>query len=329
MKTLFPLAVSSSMMDDMSCRRKWFQKYCRRLIPEGKSIHLVAGGLLASALEKTRKAFFNEGMDPNEAIELGYEFILGADSIQDSLKNNENLAFAFKRYFRKFPLEQANRPCELRDGTYAIEYQFEFDTGIQHPDLTDRNVLITGKLDFLGERRDARGELLRYVHDDKTTQKIYRVAGTKFIDREREKVQYQTRGQFIIYNWAAHKLGIDTVGTVVHRLPLLKEPEDAFELEIECNAFMIKAWEGSFFNEIEELKERYLAVKNGMDPLIAFGASYNHSCFSYNSPCDYMVGCLYAEGDSKLRIDCRQAVGYPEIPNGEEMSLDEYLERLR
>jgi hypothetical protein len=330
MDTLFPIYFSSSMFEDIfGCKFKFFRKYCQKLVGSGVSHHLVAGGILAKAFEITRKAYYNESLPADKSIELGFTHILEAEDTNDQLKSNERLAFAFNQYFKKFPLSSSMKPCELIDGTFAIEYQFELDLGIPHPDIPERNLIFTGKLDFLGEQKDRFGELQRYVHDDKSTQSIKRITGTKIIDIAAEKEQYKTRGQFIAYHYAAHKLGIKTTKTLVHRIPILKDPEPSYELEIDCNAFMIEHWLNSTMNEIGELTERYKHFKKtGCDPRLAFSPVYNEACNSFFRPCEYKEGCISSEGDEKLSIVCRQGVRYPENQSDTELSLIEYKKQL-
>ncbi len=334
-QTLFPFYFSSSMFEDIfDCKYKFFKKYCQKLIPvNAKNPHLIAGGNIATALERTRKAYYNNGLDADSAIEEGFTYLLTeAEDSKDDLKTTERVAFAFKRYFKSFPLEEELKPCELIDGTHAVEYQFELDLGIPHPDYPHRNLIFTGKLDFLGERKDAHNRLKRFVLDEKSTKNVKRKTGTKEVDFDREKEEYLTRGQFIGYHWAAHMLGVKTESTLIRRIPLTKEPEPPYELEVECSDFMIQCWEGSIYGEILELVERYKAYKQyehkENNDRRCFNPVYNMACDRFASPCTYKVACLIPEGDEVLAMTCKQLIAYPENRIGQELTLSDYINQI-
>lgn len=329
MKTLFPFYFSSSVMESTSCKMKFFRQYCQKLQGVGTSPHLQAGGLLANALEMTRKAFYNDGLSEEEAIALGFDHILAATLVQHETKNNVSLAFAFKRYFKTFPLGGKYQPAELADGTKAIEYRFELGLGISHPDFPEKELIFTGKLDFLGSYEDYEGKQVLFVEDDKTTGRLFRIPGTKEVDIQKEEENYLTRGQFFGYHYAAHAIGIKTTKTLVRRIPLLKDPEAPFELWLPVSEFAIKNWFLSFSSEVEELKERYLHYKRKGDEFHSFPACYGDTCNAFFTPCPYKVGCMIPEGEEQLRATCKQVIRYPEVALGEEKELEDYLETLQ
>lgn len=324
MEILFPLQFSSSIFEDTSCQTRFFRRWCEKLKNQN-NIHLEAGSLFAKGLEIVRDGFFNKNLASEEAIEIGYDFISSSKEINSENKNITNLAFALKRYFKTFPLEGNLKPVELINDSYAIEYPFKLDTGISHPDFPDRNIFFTGKLDFIARETSPYEDDIIYIVDDKTTQSIFRIKGSKEYDLQKEEAMYSTRGQFIGYHYAAHKIGIPTTRTLVRRVPLLKEPEVPFELKLEINQYMLDSWEYSFLSTIEELKDRYLFYKNSKDISRSFRKAFGEACNSFHTKCPYYVGCLSKEGNEMLELTYQQLVSYPEYGDGTNpISLDEF-----
>ena len=105
LEIMFPLSLShSSFSDALRCEVYFVRSQIQRLRLE-RSSDLIAGGHFAAACEITRKAVYNDKKDVDEAIDLGYNYILEAEDTGDILKSNDRLAFLFKKYFQKFPLD--------------------------------------------------------------------------------------------------------------------------------------------------------------------------------------------------------------------------------
>lgn len=354
MNTLFPLTFSSSMLEDLwGCPLNWFRKYCQKLSVGGNGFgnsDLIAGGLMASALEITRKAFYNDKLPHQEAIELGRISILEGQNTGHGIKTNEKLADVFVAYFRRFPMNSGLQPVELVDGKHGIEYKFELDLGIPHPELA-RNLIFTGKLDFLGEKY-LEGKLQRFVVDDKTCSSVSVIAGTREPDLEREKEEYHLRGQLMGYVWAVglleKQLNIDIgcKGAMIRRIPIMKDITPAFEIPIQITKFMVQSWEQATMNRIGEMRERYLAFKdNGSKDIRQFFPPvYNTSCtkwtkqtgfkmgiaHDFNYTCPFAIGCLIKDGDEMLLANSLQEVGYPEVPlERGRVSLKQYLKEIQ
>jgi len=197
--TYFPDKFSASMMGELTtCETSFFRHYIQHLNNNVRNPDLIAGGHIAKACEIVRTEFFNNGLDAASAIELGQDYILSSEDTGDSVKSNENVAFALGKYFMKFPLATSLPPCKLVDGTHAIEYKFDFDLGIPHPDRPDRNITFTGKLDYLCEKVELT-KTTRYALDEKTCKNIFRLSGSKTIDYKKEADQYRTEGQLLAY----------------------------------------------------------------------------------------------------------------------------------
>ena len=55
----------------VECPRKFYWEYLHHFKPVTQSVHLHAGKAWASALEKTRDAYYNNGESPTNAIAAG------------------------------------------------------------------------------------------------------------------------------------------------------------------------------------------------------------------------------------------------------------------
>jgi len=322
-ETLFPLTISQSVLADVyRCEVYFFRNWCQHLVGTGKNVDLIAGGLMASACEITRKAAYNDKKPLDEAIELGYNFILESESTGDVLKSNDRLAFLFKKYFQKYPVDKSWTPIALVDGTFSIEYYFEFDLGIPHPDIPERNICYSGKLDLLAEKRLPGGRVINALIDEKTTKNVKRVEGSKVIDLAKEEKAYLSSGQLIGYAWAAKQLGINIETTFIRRIPISLTYEPAFQLEIPINDFMIEAWSKSTINKIAELVERYKYYKKTGDLFSSFTPVYSDGCNAYNRSCKFKVGCTDKDGEALLAQTYEQRIITPK--DKELVTIEQY-----
>lgn len=310
--TLFPLTFSHSMMQTMwSCELKWFRLYCQRLVSgEARNPDLIAGGHFAKACEIVRKAYYNDKISVDNAIDLGYNSILESEDTGDYVKSNERVALSLKKYFQRFPLDNNITPIRLANGEHAIEYTFEFDLGIEHPDIPGTNIKYKGKLDGLYEKKHQGNRVSVYVVDEKTTGSVFRLQGTQLIDLVKEENKYKTEGQFIGYHWAARQLGVKTNASLIYKVPIMKEYEPAFCLEVPINDFMIDIWCSTLHNKIEELKDKYLYYKNEdrLPHYSFYPVLTDSACNSWGRNCAYVEGCKKKEGEEILGISFQQQV---------------------
>ena len=323
-ETLFPINFSATMLTDLHlCELSWFRKHCQRLVGQSRSGDLIAGSHIAKACELTRKAFFNDGKDAEDSIDIGKTFILEAEDTTHDLKSNERVAMCFERYFKKFKLTSELKPVKLEDGTYAIEYLFNFDLGIPHPEIVGQNICLKGKLDGLYWRKTLAG-IENYVLDEKTTGSIRRLPdGTP--DWYAEENEFNTSAQFIIYHWSARKLGVKTTRSLIRRIPILVKFEESFELSLPINQFMLDRWEQSTIAKIQELISKYKWLKaNGGLPQQVFYPIYNEGCNNFKKPCYWKAGCISKEGEEEIASKTKQVV-YIE---GKEIALIDYKKSL-
>jgi len=326
--TFFPLKFSTSMLDDLRCETMFFRRHIQCLQSTVKSPDLIAGGHIAKACELVRNAYFTQGLDEYDAIELGVEYILEAEDIGDSTKTNENVAYCLEKYFKKFKLSEAFPPCSLANGTHSVEYKFDFDLGIPHPDLPDRNITFTGRLDYLCENVTL-GKTTRHGLDEKTCKAVYRLPNSKIIDYAKEKAKYMTNSQILSYSWATRQLGITLDSFIIRRIPIMATFEPAFELEIPVTQFAIDNWYQGMIENILKLKEKYLLYKNSTrNPLLTFHPALTElACMSYSRPCMYQDGCTISDGEALLADRYMQRIYDRE--NRIEVSLEQYIKELK
>jgi len=337
--TLFPVNFSATMLEDLSkCKLYFFRKHIQRLGRNSdRNPDLVAGGLFASACEVTRKAYFNDDLTMNEAIELGEELILTGENVEDTLKSNERVAYTFVKYWKRFPLDSTVfRPVQLTDGTYAIEYPFLFDLGIPHPDIVGQNICFTGKLDGIYNFFSGGRATKLVLTDEKTCKSVFRLPNSKMIDLEKEARMYKTSGQFLSYIWAVRQLinngmlntNLNLEELIVNRVPITKEYEPAFQLNIPMTEWQTDMFGITLINKIKDMLAAYQFYKtNNYLPFVSFEpALTSHSCNSYSRPCSYGIGCESIYGEENLESNFNQIVWDKE--KRIEVNLTEYKRGL-
>lgn len=336
LQTMFPLTVSNSSLGSMySCEFKWYRSNVQKLQGTVTNPDLLAGGIIAKACELARIDFYTNKVTEDEAVEKAVEYILRSPDTGHPVKTNERIAYTFRKYIASYPFEGSFRPARLVDGTSAIEYRFELDLGIPHPDLPDRTIKYTGVLDGVFERLHQGKVVKTYVVDEKTTGRISRVQGTKAVDLEREADIFRTDRQMISYCYVMNKLGLRVDSALIRRIPILNTHEPAFELDIPITKYMMGNWYRSTVAKVTELVEKYkyykeeLEAKTGRGAQEAFYPSYGTSCNAYNRPCIFREGCMYPEGEERLATTMIQVVRVrKEDGEYEQVALDKYKKQL-
>lgn len=241
----FPQAVDSSLVAAFrSCPQKAFRSYFEHWKPQRESVHLVAGGAYARGLEVARKAYFDDGAEAPEAEAAGLEALITDygefECPPDSAKSLERTAGALEFYFSCYPLATDEaRPIKLATGKHAIEFLFAEPLPVLHP-VTGNPIIYTGRSDQIAEWASA-----IYVHDDKTTSSL----GPSW------SKQWDLRSQFTGYNWAARKIGLDTKGTLVRGVSILKTKYDTQQALPGCAPWEIDRWEQQVCRDVERMIE--------------------------------------------------------------------------
>lgn len=177
------------------------------------NVHLHAGSAFAKGCEVTRRVFYDLGGSPQDAIELGLEALLKAygdfECPDDSAKSAPRLAEALAYFFDEaFPMTtDAARPMIMPSGKHAIEFSFAEPLEFLNPE-TSNPIIYAGRSDMIVEM--AQGI---FIEDDKTTSQL----GSKWGN------QWEMRGQFTGYSWAARKANIPVDGVLVRGVAILKK----------------------------------------------------------------------------------------------------------
>jgi len=248
----FPPVIDSTILAAFrSCPRKAFMQYIQHWKPKNESVHLIAGGAFASGLEAARTAYFIEGRDSEEAIQLGHLALLKHygtfEPPEGSAKTLERMAGALQFYFERYPMESDYVvPAKFANRT-GIEFSFAVPLPINHPQ-TGLPLIFAGRADMIA---DFAGGL--YLEDDKTTSQL----GASWAR------QWDLRSQFTAYTWAARQHGIPVVGTIVRGVSILKTKYDTaeaitmradwevdrwYEQMLRDVTRMLKCWEESYFD---------------------------------------------------------------------------------
>jgi len=333
MDSLFPINFSNSMLSGLSCELRWYRSNCQKLSFEKKNSDLIAGGHFAKGCEIIRRSYFNEGLSVEEAIELGIISILEGEDTGDMLKSNDRMAQCLEKYFKRFPLDNTLQPCRLVDNSYAIEYDFEFDLGLPHPELSGVNLKYKGKLDMLAEREISKGVYHIVVVDEKTTKTVSRVNGTKskshpngIPDLDKETNSYRTDSQLLGYHWAARQLGIKTQEGLIRKVPILTQHEDAFELIVPVTQYQIDMWYETMINTVSSLLAKYNQLKkhNALPYQYFLPVLNGYGCTNFGERCRYMEGCLTKHGENILESTFQQTVW--DSAKQESITLKQYKE---
>ena len=102
----FPTYVDSTMLSAYrSCPRRFFYEFCRNLHAKRKNVHFNAGGAYASAMEIARRAFYEQHLPSDLAIEMGFLALTTAygDYVppEGEYKAWERTAAAYLSYFQE------------------------------------------------------------------------------------------------------------------------------------------------------------------------------------------------------------------------------------
>lgn len=210
----FPISIDSTIRSAfVSCQKKFYYEYMLHRRTAQKSIHLIAGGAFAAALESSRIAFWRDGASEDEALAIGACTIIdhfGEDTFEGEAKSRNNMLAALCEYFEHYGWKTDEfRPHLDTAGQPMVEFSFAVPIpGTSHP-VTHEPILYTGRFDMIGEHQQT-GEL--YAVDEKTTGSL----GQSWIN------QWRHRGQLTGYVWAGRESGYNLSGACIRGISILK-----------------------------------------------------------------------------------------------------------
>lgn len=270
---IFPHAVDSTMLAAFrSCPQKFFRTYIQHWKPMRESVHLVAGGAFAKGIEMARRAYYEQGMDRQDAEAIGVKALLEAygdfQCPSDSAKSLERTAGALEFYFTNYPLgDDGMMPITFPSGQKAIEFSFAEPLGISHP-VSGAPILYTGRCDMIAEWGDG-----VYCVDEKTTSSL----GPTW------SKQWEMRSQFTGYQWAGiHAAGLNVQGTIVRGVSILKTKYDTQQALTHRSPVEISRWYEQVCRDVERMIQCW---KTGY-----WDFNLDHACAEYGG-CSMVSVC--------------------------------------
>lgn len=319
MRTFFPLVIDSTMLMTFdSCPMLGFREYIQHLHSGAESTDLIAGRSFAKGLEVTRKAYYDDGLGQNSALDLGTEALYAdyGDHVPfgKSVKTPEKMAMALELYFLEYPMaSDILQPAKLENGKHAIEYSFCHELPFRHPDL-DMPLLITGRADMLATYANR-----LWVSDEKTT-------GSYFSKDWSD--QWDTRGQFTTYCWGLRKDGIDVTGAYIRGVGLYSSGVKFIEAQSNRSQFEVETWEFQMLAKVERILNAYKAWKESGDhPSRHFYGAWNEACNKYFKPCRFKDLCRSKSSEKYLDTQYEQYIWLPH--EQKRMQLDDFLATIR
>jgi len=265
----FPPVIDSSMLASFACPAKFNNAYIHRYaVSEGKSIHLIAGGAYAKGLEVARRAYWN-GASPEACLLEGTKALIMAYGDADpgpTAKSLDRMIGAMEYYFDAYPLDTDDARIATIGGVPAVEWSFGLPLPFAHPD-TGEPLLYAGRTDMLCEFA---GGL--YALDDKTTSQL----GASW------PRQWELRGQFSGYAWAARELGIRLAGTLVRGVSILKTKYETAQAIVNQPDWKVDRWVSHRDHIITQMIESYRSGK--------FHFALNEECNAYGG-CSFKQVC--------------------------------------
>ena len=291
----FPKHIDNTIREAfVVCPVKARRAYIEDLAPIQHSVHLHAGGAFAAGLEAARRAFYERGLPPAEALALGDAALVAfygdfePPSMSD--KTLPNMREALHYYFECWPLESDTLQPK------HIEWRFQHPIpDVTHPD--DQ-----GPIYYVG-RSDAPGLLAgEYtIEDDKTASSL----GSTWMN------QWDLDSQGTGYVWAAQQEGhmaLDSSGPVLFRgVSILKPKFDKAGIYLRAASFghaqvltyrppwVVQRWLGQLIRDVRRMVYAYL--NNEWDY-----ALHKNACAAYGG-CPFKDLCLSQEPEAWIPVN--------------------------
>lgn len=266
-----PAYIDSSMINTFrSCRRKFYWSYIRNLRSPGKSIHLVAGGAIAEAVDRARTYWFTAASPTYSGmIEEAFRGFVKKwgdyEAPADHAKSFVNCFSAVEQYLiQHHPAKDEVQPFRKGDGSPTTEFSFSIPLPVLHPTTGDPIVYV-GRFDMLGKW----GDLLT-VLDEKSASAL----GASWVK------QWKMRGQFLGYCWACQQLGYPVNQAVVRGIGLLKTQTTFLTAIEQYPQWMIDRWYEELIKTVNELVAVYQT---------------EHWTYNFGDACTAYSGCSYQD----------------------------------
>lgn len=287
----FPTSVDSTMLSAFdSCPQKFLMEFILRKVPIGRSIHLHAGGCMASAFEVIRQKFYKEKWHLDDCLHHAFPVFVrewgDMETPEGEYKDMVNCWSAVEAYFREYPpATDYFQPYTLEDGSPAVEFKFAIPMQINHPD-TGEPLLFSGRADMLSCPIDSPNTV--YVVDEKTSKAL----GPKW------QYQWGMRGQFYGYTYAAKQYGYPCVGALVRGIAI-QQTQFAFqEKPLFLDDYQLEVWWLEAHKKVARMIEMYeRAKKHYPGEELETNYMWLHGSFdkSFGDACQSYGGCMYTD----------------------------------
>ena len=299
--TLFPITLSDTDFTLYSqCHYRWFRERCQHLKKATFDINLTAGKAFAIGIETTRKLYYIDGVNQEEAILRGSDktrVLLHNAEYQDELKSPARMSLAVREYFKVYPMDiDEIQPMTLPDGTKGIEHTFELELPIAHPE-TGNPLVYKGVLDLLGSNMGR-----PCVIDEKTCKSLSKPE------------MFAAAGQQIGYASASRKLGIPINDIYIRQVAIQKNGNKHQQIPIAVTDFMVDRWEQSMLTKVRAMVAAYTWYTQGVEQAHeAFLPDYKMGCTSFFKPCPYVEGCVSEYGEGYIDGEFEQMVSVTQL----------------
>jgi len=278
----FPLIVDSTMRSAYaSCPTRFYWEFIRQIAPRERSIHLHFGASFAKALEVFRRTYYalHEKIDKPEAFVsaevAGFRALCveygDYEDEEGQRKNFVTCVMAYLSYVRHYPPEtDFVKPYMTEAGIPAVEFTFAFPLSVNHP-RSDEPLLYAGRFDMLGVFNEQ-----LFVLDDKTASQL----GGYWSQ------QWDLRGQFLGYCYAARTFGFPVAGAIARGTAIKAKGIEHVDAVVPLPAWLLDNWWEQVQYDISSAVADWAAQQ--------WPQNFDQSCTAYGG-CPYKVLCTSPE----------------------------------
>lgn len=315
----FPHYIDSSMLTTFrACARKHYWSALRQLYPRGQSVHLIAGGAFAAAIEAARKACF---ASPNpstvhldDLLHASYPAFVSYwgsyDPGDKTTKTFENTFNAFTHYLEMFhPGQDELQPLIRPNGEAAIEYKFAIPLDhCPHP-TTHEPLIFCGRFDMIGVLP---GNIITIVDEKTTSSLTFDWAN-----------HWDMRGQFLGYIWALRRQGFKCSHATINGIAILKTKQECRRAIVSYTNDLLCRWEAqltyTIFSMIKSWQQYTGAARLTRD--YCYQLNFGDACESYGG-CAFNTLCSVTDPEPftsnyiRYRFNPVELQPIKELPDG-------------
>jgi hypothetical protein len=245
---------------------------------------------MASAFENIRRDFYVNNIPTEQCFLRAFPAFLkqwgDMEAPKGEYKDFVNCWSAVEAYFREYPMETDYfQPVMKADGEPAVEFKFAIPTNIPHPDTGDP-ILYSGRADMLTSPRDGSVDHV-YVMDEKTTKAM----GASW------HKQWDMRGQFYGYTYAARQYGYNCVGALVRGIAIQQTQFQFAEKPLTFTDQQLEIWWLEALKKIRRMVDMYEQAKKHYIDDSETSVEWLHANFdkSFGDACGSYGGCQFVE----------------------------------